>query len=206
MLDDIVVDSIVSSQGGFKRPCKALWRDTGAATAVEFGLLGGFFFIFMYGTIAMAITFFNMTSFDLSVYQAAREFQTGYAQNQGYSNFTPILQSTMINLNPAHAAATIVVATDANGNFNSGMSTTQTVSGTQNGVPFSYQVVSLKNQTGTPNFCLPTYGQVVYIQATYNQAASFPTLNLGWGSFIDTLLAGDTVVVEPDEGGSGGGC
>jgi Flp pilus assembly protein TadG len=212
-----VDDSHPSSAAGASQRCSALVRDTAGATALEFAFVGLIFFAFIYGIVGLGIQFFNATSLDFSVYEAARSLQTGTAQSGSATTadlfLSNYLKPVLYNLDYSELSSSNVnLTTMTSSNVNCDQSTptstcstnliTQTPVFNSDGT-VNYYVTNLKKLSNS--YCVPGQGTVVYIQVTYPQT-NVPSLNIGYGSLVSGLQSGATVMVEPYPGANSSTC
>lgn len=69
-------------QGGM-RPFKCFRKDTSGATAVEFAMVAGPFFVLLLALIEVALVFFSTSALESATMDAARQIRTGQIQISG---------------------------------------------------------------------------------------------------------------------------
>jgi Flp pilus assembly protein TadG len=190
---------------------RGLAGDTSGATAVEFAMVGLFFFAFIYGMVGLAIQFLNTTSMDYAIYKASRDFQIGAVQSAGDTQaqfgtnyLTPSLQS--VALLPSDATYSMIALTPSNPTPGITQTPVMNPDGSNKKDANGNNIyITTPSPIPANNFCLPKQGQILYIQASYSQA-HVPSLDLGFGSLISPIGSGATIIVEPYPGAQPAGC
>ena len=106
-------------------PRKALVADSSGATAVEFAMIGGPFFLILCAIFESAFLVFNQGNLEYATYEASRQLLTGSIQTSGatnanqYSNFTNIICSRLwANFTCANVLVDVQAVTDFNSSIN----------------------------------------------------------------------------------------
>jgi len=170
-----------------------LWRDQRAITSLEWGLIGGPFFLMLMGTISLGVWHFYTTCLDIAVYKSARQIMTGQFQQLALttpSSFSTAILCPNMPVSVPCSASNPVISMAVVNDFTT-LFTPRKISPT-GCTQTSCQVTTYTLNSLPSALCSPQQGSLVYVQALYRMPSLF-----GW--FLPSgqvVTSGATIKVE----------